>query len=93
LKNNITEVFGVDVAAIGESLDDAKQSVSVHNKSTGRFRKVFLNEQEQVIGANLIGETNDAGLYYHWIRTRTKFPGKQILSGTNSYAGFQQRTT
>jgi NAD(P)H-nitrite reductase large subunit len=91
LKNNITEVFGVDVAAIGESLDDSTQSVTVHDPGSGRFRKVFLNEEEQVIGANLIGETNDAGLYYHWIRTRSKFPGKQFLNGTNSYAGFQQR--
>ena len=91
LKNNITEVFGVDVAAIGECMDDTTQSVSLHDQSTGRFRKVFLNEQQQVIGANLIGETNDAGLYYHWIRSRSKFPGKQVLSGTNSYAGFQRR--
>ena len=91
LKNNITEVFGVDVAAIGESLDDTMRSVSIHDQSTGRFRKVFLNEKQQVIGANLIGETNDAGLYYHWIRTRSKFPGKQVLNGTNSYASFQQR--
>jgi NAD(P)H-nitrite reductase large subunit len=91
LKNNITEVFGVDVAAIGDCMDDTTQSISVHDQSTGRFRKVFLNEQDQVIGANLIGETNDAGLYYHWIRTRSKFPGKQVLSGTNSYAKFQLR--
>ena len=81
----------MDVAAIGESLDDTMQSVSIHDQSTGRFRKVFLNEKQQVIGANLIGETNDAGLYYHWIRTRSKFPGKQVLNGTNSYASFQQR--
>ena len=91
LKNNITEVFGVDVAAIGESLDDSTESVTVHNEGTGRFRKVFLNDQQQVIGANLIGETNDAGLYYQWIRTRTVFPGKEVMSGTNSYAGFQKR--
>ena len=91
LKNNITEVFGVDVAAIGESLDDSTESVTVHNEATGRFRKVFLNDQQQVIGANLIGETNDAGLYYHWIRTRTVFPGKDVMCGTNSYAGFQKR--
>lgn len=91
LKNNITEVFGVDIAAIGDCLDDTVQSVSTHDQTTGRFRKVFLNQAQQVIGAILIGETNDAGLYYHWIRTRTLFPGKQILNGTNTYAGFQQR--
>ena len=90
LKNNITEIFGVDVAAIGECLDDSLDSVSIHDQTTGRFRKVFLDEQ-QVIGAILIGETNDAGLYYQWIRTRSQFPGKQVLSGTNTYAGFRQR--
>ncbi len=90
LKNNIAEIFGVDVAAIGECLDDSLDSVSTYDQKTGRFRKVFLDEQ-QVIGAILIGETNDAGLYYQWIRTRSLFPGKQVLSGTNTYAGFQQR--
>jgi NAD(P)H-nitrite reductase large subunit len=91
LKNNITEVFGVDVAAIGECMDDSLQSVTTHDQGTGRFRKVFLNEKQQVIGANLIGETNDAGLYYHWIRTRSLFPGKHVLSGSNTYASFQLR--
>jgi len=91
LKNNITEVFGVDIAAIGDCLNDTAQIVSTHDQTTGRYRKVFLNEQQQVVGAVLIGETNDAGLYYHWIRTRTTFPGKQVLNGTNSYAAFQQR--
>ncbi len=91
LKNNITEVFGVDIAAIGDCLDDTAQIVSTHDQTTGRYRKVFLNEQQQVVGAVLVGETNDAGLYYHWIRTRTIFPGKQVLNGTNSYAAFQQR--
>jgi NAD(P)H-nitrite reductase large subunit len=90
LKNNITEVFGVDVAAIGECLDDSVDSVSIHDQSAGRFRKVFLDEQ-QVIGAILIGETNDAGLYYQWIRTRSQFPGKEVLSGSNTFANFQQR--
>ena len=90
LKNNIAEIFGVDVAAIGECLDDSLDSVSSYDQKSGRFRKVFLDKQ-QVIGAVLIGETNDAGLYYQWIRTRSLFPGKQVLSGTNTYAGFQQR--
>jgi len=44
-----------------------------------------------VTGAILIGETNDAGLYYHWIRTRSHFPGKHVLSGSNTYASFQMR--
>ena len=43
------------------------------------------------IGAILIGETNDSGLYYHWIRSQSIFPGKEVLSGTNTYASFQKR--
>ena len=91
LKNNITEIFGVDIAAIGECMNDTAQAVSIHDQKTGRYRKVFINNAQQVIGAILIGETNDSGLYYHWIRTRITFPGKHVLSGTNSYAAFQQR--
>ncbi len=91
LKNNITEVFGVDVAAVGYCQDDAPQTAGAHDESTGRFRRVFLDEQRRVIGATLIGETNDSGLYYHWVRTRSVFPGKQALMRTNSYASFLQR--
>jgi len=91
LKNNISEMFGVDVAAIGACLDAGEPSVSTYDPRTGRFRKVFLNDREQVVGAILIGETNDAGMYYKWIRTRTPFPGKAVLHGTNTYAGFQYR--
>ena len=91
LKNNITEVFGVDIAAIGDCLYDTAETVSSHDQTTGRYRKVFLNDHQQVVGAVLVGETNDAGLYYNWIRTRSLFPGKQVLNGTNTYAGFQQR--
>lgn len=91
LKNNITEVFGVDIAAIGYCQDDASQVESSYDKRTGRYRKVFLNERRRVIGATLIGETNDAGLYYQWIRTRSVFPGQKALHRTNSYASFLQR--
>jgi NAD(P)H-nitrite reductase large subunit len=88
LKNNITEVFGVEIAAIGYCQDDASQIVSNYNQSSGRCRKIFLNERRRVIGAILIGETNDAGLYYQWVRTHSVFPGKQALNRTNTYASF-----
>jgi NAD(P)H-nitrite reductase large subunit len=91
LKNNITEVFGVDIAAIGYCQDDASQIASTYDANTGRYRKIFLNERRRVIGATLIGETNDAGLYYHWIRTRSVFPGESALHRTNTYASFLQR--
>ena len=91
LKNNITEVFGVDIAAIGYCQDDASQIISTYNQTSGRSRKIFLNERRRVIGAILIGETNDSGLYYHWVRTHSVFPGKQALQRTNTYASFLSR--
>jgi NAD(P)H-nitrite reductase large subunit len=86
LKNNITEIFGIDVAAVGYCHDDVAETVCSYTKDDGRFRKVFLDEQQRVIGATLIGETNDAGLYYQLVRTRSQFPGRQLLAGTANYA-------
>ncbi len=82
LKNNITEIFGIDVAAVGYCYDDAPETICVWNSGTGRFRKVFLDEQQRVIGATMIGETNDSGLYYQLVRTRSRFPGKGLLGST-----------
>jgi len=86
LKNNITDIFGVGVAAVGYCHDDVAEVVSSYNASTNRYRKVFLDEQQRVVGATLIGETNDSGLYYQLVSTRSIFPGKKILSGTENYA-------
>jgi NAD(P)H-nitrite reductase large subunit len=91
LKNNITEIFGIDVAAIGYCHDDVNAVVTSWNPLTGRFRKVFLDERELVVGAVLVGETNDAGLYYHLITTRSRFPGRAFLTGTAGYAATQMR--
>jgi len=91
LKNNITEIFDIDVAAIGYCSDDAPKVIYHWNSLTGRFRKVFLDEQERVIGATMIGETNDSGLYYQLINTRSVFPGKKLLQGTANYAQTQLR--
>lgn len=91
LKNNITEIFGIDVAAVGYCQDDAPSTACNYNAVTGRFRKVFLDEQQRVIGATMIGETNDSGLYYQLVRTRSLYPGKQLLAGTANYAQTQLR--
>ena len=91
LKNNITEIFGIEVAAVGYCLDDAPATASSYNAVSGRFRKVFLDEQQRVIGATMIGETNDSGLYYQLVRTRSFFPGPQLLAGTANYAQTQLR--
>lgn len=91
LKNNITEIFGIDVAAIGYCGDDVAEIIYSWNPLTGRFRKVFLDEHQRVVGATMIGETNDSGLYYHLISTRSVFPGKKMLDGTANYAQTQMR--
>ena len=89
LKNNITEIFGIGVAAIGYCQDDVAEIISSWNATTGRLRRVFLDEKQRVVGANLIGETNDAGLYYQLVSTRSVFPGKKMLTGTATYAQVQ----
>lgn len=91
LKNNITEIFGIDVAAVGYCQDDVDDIVSAYNPQTGRFRKVFLDNYQRVVGATMIGETNDSGLYYQLVTTREQFPGKEMLTGNANYAQTQLR--
>jgi NAD(P)H-nitrite reductase large subunit len=92
LKNNITEIFGIEVATIGHYQEkDASEIISSWNSATGRYRKVFLDEQQRVIGATMVGETNDSGLYYQLVSTRSTFPGKELLHGTANFARTQLR--
>jgi NAD(P)H-nitrite reductase large subunit len=91
MKNNITEVFGAELSAVGYCRDDAPKTASAASAFTGRYRKVFLDEKERVIGAVMIGETNDAGAYYRMVRRREQFPGPQILHGANSYGAAMVR--
>jgi len=91
MKNNITEIFGIEVAAVGYCRDDVAEVVSSWNPVTGRSRRVFLDEKQRVVGANLVGETNDAGLYFQLISTRSVFPGAQMLTGTAKYSQVQLR--
>ncbi len=91
LKNNITEIFGIDVAAVGYCQDDAPVTECNYNAVSGRFRKVFLDEQQRVIGATMIGETNDSGIYYQLVKTRSIYPGAQQLAGTAKYTQVQLR--
>nr|MDA3903111.1 NAD(P)/FAD-dependent oxidoreductase [Desulfuromusa sp.] len=86
-----TQIFGIDVATIGHYQDDAREIISSWNAATGRFRKVFLDEQQRVVGATMIGETNDSGLYFQLISTRSVFPGTKLLNGTANYAQTQLR--
>ncbi len=85
LKNNITEIFGIDVVAIGYCYDDVSETMTFWNHLTGRFRKVFLDEQQRVVGATMVGETNDSGYFYHMVSTRSRFPGRASMSGRCNY--------
>lgn len=91
LKNNITEVFGVGIAAVGYCRDDAPRSVSARSPLCGTFRKVFLDEKERVIGAALVGRTDDAGVWCQMVRTRAAYPGGALLEGTASHAALLSR--
>ncbi|TYB33873.1 MAG: NAD(P)/FAD-dependent oxidoreductase [Flexistipes sinusarabici] len=71
LKNNTTEVFGTEVAVVGYFNDDVRSKI-FYDEQRGFFRKIFLDESNTVIGATMIGETNDAGIYYGLVKRRAK---------------------
>ncbi|MDX9710112.1 MAG: FAD-dependent oxidoreductase [Trichloromonas sp.] len=87
LKNNISEIFGVELAVVGYCGDDAPAVRVFCDAASGRYRKLFLDERERVLGAVLIGDSNDAGVYYHLVKSRAPLPEASRLSGTNRYAG------
>ncbi|QWV92348.1 FAD-dependent oxidoreductase [Geomonas oryzisoli] len=91
MKNNITEVFGLDVAAIGCCSDAVGRTVVHGSLASRRYRKIFLDEKERVVGAVLIGETNDSGVYYQMVRARLPFPGRRLMQGDAGYAAFTRR--
>lgn len=86
IKNNTTEVFGVDVAVIGYFDNNSSNVVVYHNKQQDIFRKVFLDESRKIIGVTMVGNTNDAGLYYNMIKTREKFNSNIFLSKSQNYS-------
>jgi len=90
LKNNITEVFGVEVAVIGYYWDDAPAGDTFYDPASGIYRKVFLDESGRVIGAVLIGDTNCSGLFTNLVKTRAKYPGSSWLNKSVSYAAMME---
>lgn len=85
LKHNITNIFGSEVAVVGYNREDAPLTYAYFNPKTGIYRRVFLDEKERLIGATLIGETNESGLYYYLVKTRARIPGGK-LNRTLNYA-------
>ncbi len=86
LKNNISEIFGTDLAVVGYCGDDAPAVRVFCDGANGRYRKLFLDGQKRLLGAVLVGDSNDAGVYYHLVKSRAPFPEAARLSGTNRYA-------
>ncbi len=80
IKNNTTEVFGIDVAVVGYNKDDAPKAVSFSRTERHYYRKVFLDEKDRIIGATLIGETNDAGIYYGMVARRERFSNLRYIN-------------
>jgi hypothetical protein len=39
---------------------------------------VFLDEKERLIGATLIGETNESGLCYYLVKNKSKNPRREV---------------
>lgn len=84
-KHNITNIFGSEVAVVGYNREDAPLTYACFNPKTGIYRRVFLDEKERLIGATLIGETNESGLCYYLVKTRARIPGGK-LNCTLNYA-------
>jgi NAD(P)H-nitrite reductase large subunit len=87
LKNNTTEVFGTDVAVVGYNKDDT-ESIEFFDPQRNFYRKLFFDESNVIIGATLIKDTNDAGLYYNLVKTRTKINTFHNLNQFANYAKF-----
>lgn len=86
IKNNTTEVFGYDIAVIGYYQDDAPKTETYYNEFTETYRKIFLDSDDTIIGVTMLGNTNDAGIYYDMIRTREKVRKADFLSKFLTYA-------
>ena len=85
LKNNTTEIFGVEVAVVGYTGDDVK-SIKYENRLADIYRKVFVDDEDRVIGAVLINETNDAGVYYGLVKRRVKLNDFVTLNKSWNFA-------
>lgn len=85
IKNNTTEVFGYDIAVVGYYQDDAPKTETYYNEFTETYRKIFLDSDGTIIGVTMLGNTNDAGVYYDMIRTREKVQKADFLSKFLTY--------
>jgi NAD(P)H-nitrite reductase large subunit len=86
IKNNTTEIYGYDVAVVGYYRDDAYKREVFYDELSGKYRKIFLDKDSTIIGVTMIGETNDAGIYYDMIKTRMKIVKRDFVSRFLTYA-------
>lgn len=85
LRNNTTEVFGHDCAVVGYTGDDVR-TICYSQEDAGLYRKLFLDNKDRIIGVTMIGETNDAGIFYGIIRRREKGRTLMTINCQQNYA-------
>lgn len=72
LSENVTNIFGLTVAVLGNSnlVDDSSEENSYFNFAKGIYRKIHFNEKGELDGAILVGQASDAGIISNLIRRR-----------------------
>ena len=72
---NVTTVIGTPIASIGRwnpQVDEGHQIREVRDDQRRSYRKLVFTG-EQLVGAMLVGDFEDAGILHNMIRTRTTF--------------------
>ncbi len=74
LSMNVTELFGLSCASVGEFRErDGLEPIVHRNEGTGLYRKLLLNREGTIQGIVTVGQPDDVqdiGVVQHMIRTR-----------------------
>jgi NAD(P)H-nitrite reductase large subunit len=85
LAENITTIFGLTLATVGlvhAAKGNGVEELKFYNPKKKSYRKIFL-AGERVVGAVLIGSTNDAGILKNFIRIKKDIsPWKNTIART-----------
>jgi len=69
---NVTELFGVKLAAIGkQKIEKGGEVICFYDSRRGIYRKLIVWEN-QIVGAVLMGDITDCGILTHLIRNRIR---------------------
>jgi NAD(P)H-nitrite reductase large subunit len=76
LGENVTNIFGLIIAVLGnsKSADETDNNSSNFDFNKGIYRKLHFNEKDELDGAILVGQALDAGIISSLIRKRVKVP-------------------